>query len=213
MAETIKIGFVGDSVTYRELATNVVIDVLENTYGLSVISVVKGYNGSQTSEWTSGSIFMNDALSAFSTAGIEYVSVCLGINDSSMVRSREDVKSNLINICSTLVTAGYKVILHQPEPAVLPVDGYTVPMQEAGASYDDLPLEIYNNSTIFLGDMESRAYFTAHRDELADGVHDTETSATHRGMFWAKGISKCFFRNAMSARRQSFQKLNGGFRN
>lgn len=122
------IGFIGDSwmktgggadLSGDPTAPDACGKRLSAAFGYRAVTVVnEGISGTNADEWANdyGS-YMTDALSAFASAGVEYVIVMLGFNDahSGAAPSKADYKADMVTITSALTGAGYTVVLFAPQ--------------------------------------------------------------------------------------------------
>ena len=215
-ASPLRIGFIGDSLTsygqpYGNAdgsagATFTTADAMAarlrqwNTHRSVTIvnqgvsgSFANGINGHATNlEWQpADSTIYATACAAFAVAGVQWVSIMLGTNDSRIdLLSAVDYATAIGNIATDLVSKGYKVILNAP-PA-------SDPANDVNSSYAKLDLQrqyaaalqgLVNGSTIFMGDTLAWAWTAQHYEDLRDGIHPNSTGVDKLGYFWAKALS------------------------
>lgn len=161
---TLKIGFIGtswmalDSNHFASASQTYTIGTIPQLVGEKLaarsgrlVTVTnQGVSGSTSAQWVSGQSNMTTALSAFSSAGTTHVYVdAMGLNDITGGVSSPTHKSNLQNICATLVAAGYTVLLgysglYFPSNA----SGRGVPELDTTLAYNAANDEVVNGTSI-----------------------------------------------------------------
>jgi len=193
----LKIGFLGDSITYGigdgggpGCCDRALTDLAKNGYQATGVNY--GSNGASVS-----SFYQQTAgpLQAFEAAGVSVVSLMLGTNDAqtSIATSPKDYHDKLLGIINSLLAPGtgiQKVILHY-SPYIQP--------NHSSASWDaaaDARLQTFqaqidslcNGTTILQGDKTAYPFFQQH-PEQGDGVHPTPQGHQDLGDLWAIAIT------------------------
>lgn len=212
------IGAIGDSITADPInapttVTRRVATALStggaNAIGQGTVAVInRGYSGSNSGEWTSGSTHLTESLAHFSAAGLlaqpvnqRPVQIMLGTNDAndSLAFSNTVVHDNLDSAVGALLLAGYApIILHYPpgfEPGVFA--GFGAAALTRVQAYGTGPIAdivaeraITNPGKVFAGDTTARTYFadSGNYDELADGLHPNGAGSITLAGLWATAL-------------------------
>lgn len=171
----------------------------------NVTVVNRGINGASTADWLSGSTNLNNAKTAFAAGGVTHVHIMLGANDAAAgtLRSAAAYKTNLQNIITDLVGAGYKVILSYPTyiPAGANSNATTAAGVALAQAYQAEIDSLINNTTILRGDTKS---FNAYMDNLAawyqaDMTHPNVTGAQALGSMWSRAMYEAIYQNSAPA--------------
>jgi len=192
----LKIGFLGDSITYgigdnggpsaydQDLA-----GLARNGYQITGVNY--GNNGASVTSFYQQTL---GPLQAFQQAGVSVVSIMLGTNDASTGThtTAQDYHDKLLGIINSFLAPGtgiQKVILNyspyiqSPPPAAWGSDA-DAELQAYQTQIDSL----CNGTTILQGDKLAYKFFQQH-PEQGDGVHPTPQGHQDLGRLWAIGIT------------------------
>lgn len=197
------IGFIGDSITYGQglSAGQTVADqiplILNKFYRPRTVTAVnQGHSGSMTTDWMSGSMYLNTARTAFAAAGVTYVHIMLGANDCGTI-SAPSFAANLANIIGVLVGDGYKVILSYPTFITDgPGSSASSPANQGRyVSYCAAIDTLVNGATVLRGDVHAYNYFilTYGTEYQSDQVHLNATGAVSLAQMWARAIDRAIY--------------------
>ncbi len=200
-AATLRIGGVGDSVMagYSLAAgqdpLTQAANYLQKMYTQKVVVASnQAISGTKTADWLSGTGNLIAAKASFAAASVTHILIQLGANDAATSNhvSAATYGSNLSNICTDLIGAGYTVVLNYP--------GYIAAGANAGATdaqslaltqaYQAQIDALVNGSTIRRGDTLAFAYFMDHLSELQTDFHPTVTGAASLGLMWARAVDR-----------------------
>lgn len=202
---TRKLGFLGDSITNGSgVATKpgtLAVTKLAILAGRSGIvagasATDQGVNGSQSSDWISGSGNLGTAKTAFASASVTHVHIMLGTNDSKDTNavSASTFLSNLTSCVNDLVGAGYKVVLSYPpghKPDVS--SGFTETSLGRLQTYLAQIDSLINGSTILRGSTLPFVYFAENTSLLAsDGIHMSTNGNDDLSRMWAEAFDEIF---------------------
>ena len=110
--------------------------------------------------------------------------VMLGTNDAAEQITQASYESNLSNLCTALVAAGYKVILNYPAATFTGFDMYLPPYWTAINA-------LVNGTTILLGDTEFPDFFADNRSQFNYSVvHPNFNGQISLGQLHAQAASK-----------------------
>ncbi len=207
---TLHLGFIGDSITGGDAATDIGVNdavtlcgvQLSTTGGTRTVTTVnQGVAGTVSHDWIpSFGTDYSTAVAAFASAGVTLVHIMLGTNDAKT--SNVDFLgvpgtisfylSNLTQTVNALVTAGYKVVISYP----LYLD-YTNGGAAAWSAESDTVLSGFQGSInslvdgvhVFQGDVTAYTYFSSHTSDLVDGVHPDDSGHAYLGAHWATAIA------------------------
>jgi len=195
---TIKIGYVGDSITVGvgsdgfPSAAQTEISLLGDTYE----AVNEGVGGTTTNQWLPGGYTFDNAMAEFRQKGVTVVSIMLGTNDArndQMTTSAQYV-SNMRLIIHGLLSSGVikAVILNYPPYVSLGAQQgqWGTESQQRLTSYLKDIDTLVNGKTVLQGDTSSYSYFAAHLDQLADGVHPNAIGHAYLGALWAASYTR-----------------------
>lgn len=191
---TIKVGFIGDSITNGHLVTTkpgTLTGATLSTQAFRPVTVVnQGVDASATGDWINGSSNLNTAETALAAASVTHVMVTLGANDANNGVSAATYLSNLTSCVNRLVALGYRAVLNYP-----PGTGTSgnIDQAELGvlASYCPQIDTLINGTTILRGDTSAFPYFAAKTSELnADAVHLTDTGNQRLAEFWGIALER-----------------------
>ena len=175
-----------------------------NAAGIQAATLNLGQSGSTVGNWqkdSGGLGFYEGAVAQANRIGADCVSIMLGTNDSkeSIGTSAAAYKATLQGVCTNLladVPTLRRIVLNEP-PYVAPG------VYGDGTDYDagaDTRLQAYiaqlntldNGTTIRRGSRVTYAYFQAHPDQLADGVHPNQAGHTALGGQWSDAFQTAF---------------------
>lgn len=211
--DPLRLGFAGDSLTEGGPASTHSVDVCvaklqQLRKQRTVIGYNQGHSGSKTQDWLpgSGTGYLAAAKAAFAAAGVTYVPITLGTNNSwSGDPSAATYLSHMTTITGDFVASGFIPILNYP-PYATPGAGGIISensdevMRQYQASIDSL----VNGTTILQGDKLAYEYFAQHQSELTDGIHVTDTGANSQGLLWATAIDRALNPTTVIARSFGF---------
>lgn len=191
------LGFIGDSITngypitfkpgtYCERALSVDLAPRQ------VVAVNHGVNGAATNDWLSGGDNLVAAKAEFLAAGVSYVHIMIGTNDSrdGFNNDATTYQANLESTINDLVDSGYKVVLSYPiyvhvETVGSPWNAGSIARLE---SYQAVIDSLVDDVSVFLGDTAGWTYFENHPELFIDGVHPLEQGSEYLGGLWAVAI-------------------------
>jgi lysophospholipase L1-like esterase len=204
---TVKIGFIGDSITYGAESTvpppTAAQTALQSAYPRLDVQVTDyGVDGQQFryysrltySGGTNGSSGVVSLLTTLQAAGITYVSIMEGTNDwaagpgnggSDTSFSPANYAADMVNVTSYLTAAGITCFVNQ-----------LIYRTTSGADSSSTGLPAWNAELASLsygglldqGDTSAYAYFKANTSELADGLHPNTAGSVTLGDYWASAI-------------------------
>ena len=112
------VGYIGDSITAGytsspQVYPGSIAAANLNTYtGTSLYSAVnQGTPGTTSGSWVAPSAYLSNALSAFSAAHVNWISIMLGTNDAGYGISSSIYTSNMQSVIASLEAAGYTTII------------------------------------------------------------------------------------------------------
>lgn len=209
-AATLVLGFIGDSITNEYglsagegPATQCGL-YLEKFYKHRAVTVSEqAVNGSKSADWISGSTNLNNAKSAFSSAGVTHVHIMLGANDAAAANlvSAATFLSNLTSCVNDLTGAGYKVIISYPTyiPAGANSNATTAASVALAQSYQAQIDSLVDQVNVLRGDTLAFNYFINSLSETqSDKTHPTATGAKALGLLWARAIDRALYRLSTS---------------
>lgn len=193
----LKIGFLGDSITYG-IGDNGKPDAYDwaLTYlsqnGYQVTGVNYGNNGASVASFYQQT---GGPLQAFQKAGVSVVSIMLGTNDAGtrMHTSPQEYGDKLRGIVHSLLAPGtgiHQVILND-SPYIQtrhPAD-WDSSADARLQAYQTQINSLCNGTTILRGDTRAFPFFQRH-PEQGDGVHPTPQGHQDLGKLWAIAITK-----------------------
>ena len=201
------VGFIGDSITggagasdsahYAATVCGATLATWDRPRTVTVVN--QGIAGTVSHDWIpSFGTKYSDAVTAFAAASppVTIVHVMLGTNDAKAAPGTATFYStNLGDMVSSLVSAGYKVVVSYPPWLVYSVANVSYP----GAWNTDSPAEIalyqpkidalVDGVHVFQGDTQAYDYFQANPSLLADGVHPDDAGHAWLGGQWAAAIA------------------------
>jgi len=197
---TIKVGFIGDSITYGTNGAPVTaFSTFLTGLGYTVTTNNQGQSGSSTNDWVVGDSdnYLSNAITAFNTAGVTIVHVMLGTNDARTPYNYTATQhfTRMSGIVAALVSAGFKVVISKPlytvpnasfSGVVWPAD--CEPIYQA---YFQMDMTLVDGVHVFQGDTAnfSAAQLAPSTFLASDGVHPAD--ATHNnitGQNWAIAV-------------------------
>jgi hypothetical protein len=177
LPSALKIGLYGDSQTAGMSTATTLISALQNYPAITSVTINnQGHGGATTttlspsdttSETTPGNIatnYYNTAQAAFTGAGVQWVYIMEGANDSNTGASVATHQANMAAICAAFTAAGLHCIVGDAPYS----SGYnTVNIRNYQAADD----AVCNGTTILRGSKGVYNFFNLHREQLGDGVH------------------------------------------
>jgi lysophospholipase L1-like esterase len=203
------LGFIGDSTSVFAPTTtsiiggrlsipNAMANLLSSDDGWHNVTIVnQAISGSTTSDWLpdNSNGYYAGARAAFATAGVRWVFISLGINDSSTADNyaAATYRANLQAIIADLVSSGFNEVINGPF--------YTVPGSEAGRhsetsvaleqSYLGVIPSLADGVHVFAGSVsDAFLYFAMNQGDLVDGVHPNLYGAQVVAGFWERAFRK-----------------------
>jgi hypothetical protein len=210
-----KIGFIGDSISAGATASTISNRAPNQTTtnlgkGFSTINASVGgaqayfYANDTCSAYCSGGsgvAIMTNAINSFQGAGVEFVSIMLGANDSHYVESQlpATYKMSMQKIIDDFKNVGIKHIILQV-PFYRP--GVDATANQYLQEYTTVSLELVseNSGYVSLGDTTSYARFYDNYlyhsgdafNAFADKVHPNDIGHTYLGSVWSQAILNDF---------------------
>jgi len=185
-SQTIKIGFVGDSITAGAKGTHNAVQGEIAALGNGYEAVNRGMNSATTTDWLPGKTYFESTLEVFRSEGVRIVSVMLGVNDAARLKlppeqyadnMRKIVDALLEDTDIRLVVLNYPTYTQRGDRVEKDLDAYVKELDK-----------LANGSSIVTGDTKAYDYFKSHTDELVDGVHPTDTGYKALGELWAEAL-------------------------
>lgn len=207
------LGIVGDSIMTDNdsLGDTVPTEIVKCIKKLGIqrnitVGSNRAQGGTYTANWMPGQTAYNNSLTAFAAAGVQYISMMIGVNDAANQNvSAATYASNIAAIAAGYISNGYKVILHYPSyasPYVLTLTEANVErLRSYRAALDALN---YNNTTFFKGDTNSWSYFAEHLNELVDGLHPNLVGMASLGLLQAMAIQNVLIPPASGSGLKAF---------
>lgn len=193
--QPVKIGFIGDSITYGKGGTRTAVQVEIAELGSNYVGVNRAVNGTTTKDWLPGTQRFDQTAAVFKRQGVSVVSIMLGTNDASKTHriSPQQYRKNLLQIIDGLrnQTAVRNIILNYP-PYVVPKPGWHWNKKSIWRlrEYAAVINLLADGKFVLLGDTTALEYFSEHPEELADGVHPNDTGYYRLGQLWAAAFKQ-----------------------
>lgn len=187
------VGCIGDSITAGFGTSDdpcaLLASDLTALLGVSYASSNHGVNGASSLDWISGTVSLNAAIAAFTTASVTVVSIMIGTNDAKTLTATPQAtyQSNVLSTITALKAAGFNKIFLNYSP-------YIVPGGQWDSNSDVLLVQyqtainnlIANDPThVFQGDTTAYSFFFANQSLLSDGVHPTSAGYHDLAQLWA----------------------------
>lgn len=195
IAEPIKIGFIGDSITHGLKNSHNAAEAEVATLGHDFVAVNEGKNGTTSADWLPGHPLFDDALTSFKAQDVHVVSIMLGTNDAraNTATAPAIYEDNLSVMIASLLASGTitQIVINYP-PYVVP--GAIGLWDKASIArlklYMDRIDDLAGEKGVARGDTTAFHYFQQHTDQLLDGVHPNTEGCLQLGRLWANAYEK-----------------------
>lgn len=219
-AATIKLGFIGDSITAGYGLTDsptkgfpeYMAEMLRSVYKQRDVTIVnRGIPAWKAQDWAADtSSSLTNAKAAFASASVTHVLIMLGANDAASHRTSTQFGTDLDTIITSLTGSGYTVVLNYP--TYIPAGANSNATDEAATENLRTYLAVIDGkisgTSVLRGDTIAYQYFADHQDETqTDQTHPTDVG--HRSL--ATMQARAFDRVVLQASSGGGASLLGGF--
>lgn len=186
------VGYIWDSITQGVWGTPNAVQVATNLLGTGFTAINRGVSGSTTKSWVNS--ILAGAITAFQNGGVEVISIMLWTNDSKVAEniSVQEYKDNLLIIINQLKTAGFKKIILNKPPYIIPQGQRDVTSISKMSWYIAAIDELTDGEIVIYGDTQAYEYFEANQSELPDKIHPNTLWHQHLWEFRARAITGIF---------------------
>jgi len=187
-ADTVAIGFIGDSITYGEFTTTPAPSLVAadfDTRGLTVLADNQGHSGAKSADWAPGarSGYLATAKASFATSGVHIVHIMLGTNDAAQRIPTAAYHANMVLLLNDLIASGYTPVLTAP---IASVNSRTnLLLRDEAHELTGM----VNGATTLRGDERGYDYFFSHQEQLVGaGLHPDDLGTAVMARYWATAL-------------------------